>query len=138
MVDIKEHDPKDLEQGILRLGRETKSEPVDITDRYEDLEFVPVWKQTGKRPDPDNEHRIWLWDNRLITKYDLNVWPTYEGHYYVCLDSRRIGALYQDEEGLWNIMYEYFAAFHWQYKSESKEEALRACLQIHSEGHEYR
>ena len=138
LVDIKEHDPEDLAKGWLRLGRETKSEPVDITDRLEDIEFVPMWVQTGERPEIISEDHAWLWDNGHQTKYGLDVHRRWKDVWYVCLDGKQLANIEEKKDGLWAASYQYFHSFHFQYKSFEKDEVLHACLQIHSEGHEYR
>ena len=135
---IKEHDPEDLAKGILRLGREFKSEPVDITDKLEDIEFVPMWVQTGPRPEITSEDHAWLWDNGHQTKYDLDVHRRFKGGWYLCLDGKQLANIEKKKDGLWVASYQYFHSFHFQYKSVDKEEVLRACLHIHSQGHEYR
>ena len=135
---MEEHDPEDLAKGWLRLGREFKSKPVDITDGLYDLELVPMWKQIGRRPNTESEPILWLWDNGHSTKNGLDVWPKAKDHWYICLDGKCLGNIYLNENKVWVANCSYFAAFHFHYESADKNECLRACLQIHSEGHEYR
>jgi hypothetical protein len=139
-MEITEHDPKEISKGIYRLGREFKSKPIDITNKINDIELVPVWKQTGDRPIECNncEASAWLWDNGHVTKYMLDVFPESKNWWHIYLDGKLLGWLALNlDDNTYIFSYNGFAAFFVK-KWGSKEEVLKYCLFVHSQGHEKR
>lgn len=136
MSRIKEHDPEDLAKGWLRLGREFKSTPIDITGRFDDIELIPVWEAVSDLPTPSTETEAWLVNGGHVTKYWLDVWPDAKDQWYICLDNKCLGILSKEIDN-YKFSCNYFEAFYTQFEG-GKEDVLRYCLYVHSQGHEYR
>ena len=138
MTQIKEHDPEDLAKGYLRLGREFKSKPIDITNKANNIKLIPCWKQIGNRPNTNDENILWLWDKRGITQYELLINPKFRNYWYICLNGKDLGMLILESNGTYTVSINVFQAFYASKKDCTKDAAITYCLKIHSQGHEYK
>jgi hypothetical protein len=135
---VREHDSEDLAKGWLRIGREFKSEPVDITNEVDDVELIPCWKQIGSRPNNGTEDALWLWDQDAVTKYGLLISPEFKNNWYIYLNGKNLGSLILEDDNTYTVSINVFAAFYSSKKNCTKKEAILYCLKLHSKGHEYR
>jgi hypothetical protein len=139
LVHASEYTQGDLDKGLIVIGKETKTKRIDLVSRQDEVEFVPMWKQTGDK-DPkrsDNDDYNWLWDGGHITKYMLDVIPKHKGVWYICIDNHSLGYIFKEDE-IWHAVCTYFEAFHFHYKHKNKDKVVWALLKVHSEGHGYR